>query len=86
MAQIIITFDTVEKTCTATMEGADVSDFRGAEVYRDYYERGDPKFHVRLLTTKEDDANKTRTETWVTASADGLVPDVKAAMLKRLRS
>ena len=64
MAKIVLSFDTVDKTATASIDGVDIPNFQSLQVYGGH--KG--KYGIELSSGVEDEANDMRAWTRVCAS------------------
>jgi hypothetical protein len=61
MAKVNLEYDTVDKTCTITVDGKALSNVKDCSVYYDYYEsdrKGVPTFAFYATTSETDKDNK----------------------------
>lgn len=69
MAKILVEFDTVEKTLSASIDGKAVADVYGVSLYRGWADDDDVvPYRCELTTRSEDDTNKLCRYTSVVAS------------------
>ena len=76
MATISISFDTVTKKMTAALDGAELPDVVGVNLFTSYDD--EDEFECRLMQCREDDATDIRYVTTLCASEGGAVTATRA--------